>query len=77
MCIRDSFKGGESLRLCCAVSGGHSVYLLIQLVEADPKGIGQALALDITKDEKMQQRIRDLAYVNKLTGLPNLSLIHI
>lgn len=65
------FKGGESLRLCCAVSGGHCVYLLIQLVEADPKGIGQALALDITKDEKMQQRIRDLAYVNKLTGLPN------
>lgn len=65
------FKGGESLRLCCAAPDGRSVYLHLQILEADQSGVGQALAIDITEDEKLQQRVRDLAYVNQLTKLPN------
>lgn len=66
------FKGGESLRLCCTAPDGRNIYLLIQIAEAAPSGIGQAVALDVTADENLQRRERELAYVNQLTHLPNV-----
>ena len=68
------FKGGESLRLCCAAPDGRRVYLHLKILEADPSGVGQALAIDITEDEKLQRRVRGLAYVNQLTRLPNIEV---
>ncbi|WP_455598907.1 bifunctional diguanylate cyclase/phosphodiesterase [Cloacibacillus sp.] len=66
------FKGGESLRLCCTAPDGRNIYLLIQIAEAASSGIGEAVALDVTADENLQRRERELAYVNQLTHLPNV-----
>lgn len=65
------FKGGESLRLCCTAPDGRNIYLLIQIAEAAPSGIGQAVTLDVTADENLQRREHELAYVSQLTHLPN------
>ena len=47
------------------------IYLLVQVIGKPEAGFYPAFALDVTKDEQMQKKIRDLAYVDVITNIPN------
>lgn len=48
-----------------------NIYLLIQVIGKNENGFYPAFAIDVTKDEIMQEKIRNLAYIDSTTDIPN------
>ena len=62
-----SFK----LRLSIKNSRDKDIFLLVQIIGEKERNSFPAFAMDVTGDEILQEKIRDLAYTDKTTGLPN------
>ena len=62
-----SFK----LRLSIKNSRDKDIFLLVQIIGEKERNSFPAFAMDVTGDEILQEKIRDLAYSDKTTGLPN------
>ena len=62
-----SFK----LRLSIKNSEDKDIFLLVQIIGEKERDFYPAFAIDVTDDELLQEKVRDLAYTDKTTGLPN------
>lgn len=60
-----SFK--LSVRNCL----NEKTFLLIQVIGENERGFFPAFAIDVTKDELLQEKIRKLAYTDMTTNIPN------
>jgi diguanylate cyclase (GGDEF)-like protein len=66
-----SIKKEDSFRLSLLMPNGERIYLLIQVIGDNERGLYQSFAVDITKDEQIQEQVRNFAYTDLTTGLPN------
>ncbi len=67
----DSIKKEDSFRLSLHMPDGRELYLLIQVIGEEEGGLYQSFAVDITKDEQIQEQVRNFAFIDLTTGLPN------
>ncbi|MDO5114477.1 MAG: EAL domain-containing protein [Synergistaceae bacterium] len=62
----------SSFRFPFTAPGGERLYLYIHILDEAGHGASRlAVAMDVSKDEAQQRRIHDLAYIDRLTKLPN------
>jgi len=66
-----SIKKEDSFRLSLRMPNGERIYLLVQIIGDSERGLYQSFAVDITKDERIQEQVRNFAYTDITTGLPN------
>lgn len=65
-------KAGDSFRISIRrAADGKWVHLLLQILGDMEGGYYPAVAIDVTSDELIQERLRFLAYVDPVTMLPN------
>ena len=67
----DKVDGHTSFKLSLRNELMKNVWLLVQVIGKPESGFYPAFAMDVTKDEEMQEKIRDLAYVDVITNIPN------
>ena len=68
---QNSIRMGQSFRLPLHMADGRTIYLLIQVIGNEEGGFYQSFAVDVTKDELIQEHIRMIAYTDLITMLPN------
>lgn len=66
-----SIKDESAFRLSVRDKEKDRIFLLIQIVGKNEKGYYPAFAVDVTKDELAKEKIKDLAYTDPVTSLPN------
>ena len=67
----DKIDGKTSFKIHLKNEYKEDIYLLVQVIGRQEGGFFPAFALDVTKDEQMQKKIRELAYVDVITNIPN------
>ena len=67
----DKINGKTSFKLYLKNEYKMDVCLLVQVIGKQENGFYPAFAMDVTKDEQMQKKIRDLAYVDVIANIPN------
>ena len=66
-----SLTAGSSFRVMIKKMGGGTLYLMLELIEDGSGDTVPALAIDVTGDEVTQEKLLNLAYKDRTTGLPN------
>lgn len=61
----------SSLKFSLSNSSSEKTFLLVQIIGNNEKGFFPAFAIDITKDELLQEKVRNLAYTDMTTNVPN------
>ncbi|MDD4159838.1 MAG: EAL domain-containing protein [Synergistaceae bacterium] len=67
----DNMNEDTSIKISVKNESGEKIYLLIQIIGRNEAGFYPAFAMDVTKDELMQEKIRDLAYIDAVTNISN------
>ncbi len=67
----DKINAKTSFKLLLQNEHNENVCFLVQIIGKPEAGFYPAFALDVTRDEQMQKKIRDLAYVDMITDTPN------
>ena len=60
-----------SFKLSLRNKNNDKTFLLIQIIGNNERGFFPAFAIDVTKDELLQERVRNLAYTDMTTNVPN------
>ncbi len=60
----------SSLKFSLRNSSSEKTFLLVQIIGNNEKGFFPAFAIDITKDELLQEKVRNLAYTDMTTNVP-------
>lgn len=61
---------GGSFRLRLNTPRG-AIYILVRVIEKEEHGRTQVCCMDVTNDEMLRRRVENLAYKDRVTGLPN------